>query len=216
MMSDIGNDPTGSVYALLNSFYFIAYAPFSMSGNPMCPSTMLTLQWSHLPFLVNEGASGWSSVSQLLYGDLPLPASLQFRITQAHLLADSSLDLEVRVAIPASDSQADILPEAGFVPLVPFYLARMYTKRDLGSRVAYWLCMAPLGSVPNLLTRDAHADILKWLLQRHHRIWCLLYRFPHRLLEDSVLTRRAIDGHVRCLGSGHSSRKCREGAVVDW
>lgn len=34
MMSDIGNDPTGSVYALLNSFYFIAYAPFSMSANP--------------------------------------------------------------------------------------------------------------------------------------------------------------------------------------
>lgn len=179
MMSDIGNDPTGSVYALLNSFYFIAYAPFSMSANPMCPSTMLILQWFHLPFLVNGGASGWSLVSQLLYGDLPLPASLQSRIIQAHLLADSSLDLEVRVPIPASDSQADILPEAGFVPLVPFYLARMYTKRDLGSRVAYWLCMAPLGSVSNLLKCDQHADILKWLLQRHHRIWCLLHRFPH-------------------------------------
>lgn len=29
MMNDIGSDPTGSTYALLNSFYFIAYAPFS-------------------------------------------------------------------------------------------------------------------------------------------------------------------------------------------
>ena len=29
MMKDIGSDPDGSVYALLNSMYFIAYAPFS-------------------------------------------------------------------------------------------------------------------------------------------------------------------------------------------
>jgi len=35
--------------------------------------------------------------------------------------------------------------EAGFVPLVPFYLARMYTKKDLGARVAFWLAMAPMG-----------------------------------------------------------------------
>jgi MFS family permease len=36
MMSDIGDDPTGSVYALLNSFYFIAYAPFSTSATLIC------------------------------------------------------------------------------------------------------------------------------------------------------------------------------------
>jgi hypothetical protein len=29
MMDDIGSDPTGSTYALLNSLYFVAYAPFS-------------------------------------------------------------------------------------------------------------------------------------------------------------------------------------------
>ena len=39
------------------------------------------------------------------------------------------------------------IPEAGFVPLVPFYLARMYTKKDLGARVAFWLAMAPMGCV---------------------------------------------------------------------
>ena len=29
MIKDIGSDPDGSVYALLNAFYFISYAPFS-------------------------------------------------------------------------------------------------------------------------------------------------------------------------------------------
>jgi hypothetical protein len=29
MMKDIGNDPKGDTYALLNSMYYISYAPFS-------------------------------------------------------------------------------------------------------------------------------------------------------------------------------------------
>lgn len=29
MMKDIGNDPTGDTYALLNSLYYVSYAPFS-------------------------------------------------------------------------------------------------------------------------------------------------------------------------------------------
>lgn len=29
MMDDIGNDPNGSTYALLNSLYYISYAPLS-------------------------------------------------------------------------------------------------------------------------------------------------------------------------------------------
>jgi hypothetical protein len=29
MMKDIGNDPTGETYALLNSLYYVSYAPFS-------------------------------------------------------------------------------------------------------------------------------------------------------------------------------------------
>lgn len=29
MMKDIGNDPNGSTYALLNSLYYVSYAPFS-------------------------------------------------------------------------------------------------------------------------------------------------------------------------------------------
>jgi hypothetical protein len=29
MMNDIGSDPKGETYALLNSMYFVAYAPFS-------------------------------------------------------------------------------------------------------------------------------------------------------------------------------------------
>jgi hypothetical protein len=29
MIKDIGGDPSGDRYALLNAFYFISYAPFS-------------------------------------------------------------------------------------------------------------------------------------------------------------------------------------------
>lgn len=29
MMKDIGNDPKGETYALLNSLYYVSYAPFS-------------------------------------------------------------------------------------------------------------------------------------------------------------------------------------------
>lgn len=34
LMKDIGNDPTGSTYALLNSLYFVSYAPFSKCFRP--------------------------------------------------------------------------------------------------------------------------------------------------------------------------------------
>jgi hypothetical protein len=29
MMKDIGHDPNGETYALLNSLYYVSYAPFS-------------------------------------------------------------------------------------------------------------------------------------------------------------------------------------------
>jgi hypothetical protein len=29
MMKDIGHDPNGDTYALLNSLYYVSYAPFS-------------------------------------------------------------------------------------------------------------------------------------------------------------------------------------------
>ena len=29
MMKDLGNDPDGETYALLNSLYYVSYAPFS-------------------------------------------------------------------------------------------------------------------------------------------------------------------------------------------
>lgn len=34
MMTDIGNDPTGSTYALLSSLFYVSYAPFSRSLSP--------------------------------------------------------------------------------------------------------------------------------------------------------------------------------------
>jgi len=34
MMKDIGNDPSGDTYALLNSLYYVSYAPFSQWISP--------------------------------------------------------------------------------------------------------------------------------------------------------------------------------------
>jgi hypothetical protein len=40
---------------------------------------------------------------------------------------------------------SDILLEAGFSPLIQVFLSRFYAREKLGTRVAVWLAMAPLG-----------------------------------------------------------------------
>jgi hypothetical protein len=35
--------------------------------------------------------------------------------------------------------------EAGFSPLIQVFLSRFYAREKLGTRVAVWLAMAPLG-----------------------------------------------------------------------
>lgn len=40
-----------------------------------------------------------------------------------------------------------ILTEAGFAPLIQVFLSRFYAREKLGTRVAVWLAMAPLGYV---------------------------------------------------------------------
>ena len=50
------------------------------------------------------------------------------------------------MALSVTDYRS-LTSEAGFSPLIPFYLARWYTREDLGSRVGLWLSMAPLGYV---------------------------------------------------------------------
>lgn len=37
--------------------------------------------------------------------------------------------------------------ESGFGPVIPFYLARWYTKRDLALRMSIFLCSGPLAQV---------------------------------------------------------------------
>jgi MFS family permease len=45
----------------------------------------------------------------------------------------------------ASGDIADISLEAGFSPLIQVFLSRFYAREKLGTRVAVWLAMAPLG-----------------------------------------------------------------------
>ena len=40
MINDIGGDPTGNQYALLNAFYFISYAPFSKHYLPTASANL--------------------------------------------------------------------------------------------------------------------------------------------------------------------------------
>lgn len=37
--------------------------------------------------------------------------------------------------------------EAGYAPLVQVYLSRFYSRAALGTRIAFWLAMAPMGYV---------------------------------------------------------------------
>lgn len=41
------------------------------------------------------------------------------------------------------------MAEAGYAPVIQVYLSRFYTRRRLGTRVAIWLTMAPLGGFFN-------------------------------------------------------------------
>lgn len=42
-------------------------------------------------------------------------------------------------------THANTSTEAGFSPLIQVFLSRFYAREKLGTRVAVWLAMAPLG-----------------------------------------------------------------------
>jgi hypothetical protein len=44
-----------------------------------------------------------------------------------------------------SPTAANTSTEAGFSPLIQVFLSRFYAREKLGTRVAVWLAMAPLG-----------------------------------------------------------------------
>jgi hypothetical protein len=96
MMKDLGSDPTGDTYALLNSLYYVSYAPFSQYHNKARKHNKAnTLQW-YLS-LCSENVHVWFRCSPcaLSSGVSPLPALPVYRTMQAHSRADSSSDLEV-------------------------------------------------------------------------------------------------------------------------
>jgi hypothetical protein len=93
MMKDLGSDPKGDTYALLNSLYYVSYAPFSQYHNQARKEIEAnTLQWFHL--LCLESVHAWFRClpSALSSGVSPLRVLLVYRTTQARSFADSSLD----------------------------------------------------------------------------------------------------------------------------
>lgn len=55
MMKDIGHDPTGDTYALLNSLYYVSYAPLSQYHRELHKTDIAnTSQWYHSHCLENE------------------------------------------------------------------------------------------------------------------------------------------------------------------
>lgn len=104
------------------------------------------MQW--YPLLYLESGRAWCRY--LLYapffGESPLRLLLECRTTQARILADSLSDWEVwcRLIRPPFFIANDEV-EAGFSPLIQVFLSRFYAREKLGSRVAVWLAMAPLG-----------------------------------------------------------------------
>lgn len=105
------------------------------------------MQWCLLRCWVNEHAWSQSSLSAHYYGELLLHVLRVFRAIPALLLVDSSSVLEVRFSSLESRiaTAANTLSEAGFSPLIQVFLSRFYAREKLGTRVAVWLAMAPLG-----------------------------------------------------------------------
>jgi hypothetical protein len=97
MMKDIGNDPTGETYALLNSLYYVSYAPFSQYSPSLegLDGANTTPQWYPSLCWVSVHAWSQSSPSAHCSGVSPQHALLVFKTTQAPLPAASSLVLEV-------------------------------------------------------------------------------------------------------------------------
>lgn len=58
------------------------------------------------------------------------------------------------------------LGEAGFSPLIQVFLSRFYAREKLGTRVAVWLAMAPLGGFVNGIVAYGvsfiHASLESW------------------------------------------------------
>jgi hypothetical protein len=149
MMKDIGNDPTGETYALLNSLYYVSYAPFSQYPPSLEKQDKAdkTPQWYPSLCWVNVHAWSQSLPSVHCSGVSPQHALQVFRTILALLPAAFSSVLEVCFTFTqiGFSTSANASTEAGFSPLIQVFLSRFYAREKLGTRVAVWLAMAPLG-----------------------------------------------------------------------
>jgi hypothetical protein len=104
-------------------------------------------QWYPLRCWVSGHVWSQSSHSARCSGVSPQHALLVFRTTPALLLADSSSVSEVCSTFTQIGlaTVANASSEAGFSPLIQVFLSRFYAREKLGTRVAVWLAMAPLG-----------------------------------------------------------------------
>ena len=105
------------------------------------------MQWYPSRCWVSVHAWSQSSLSARCSGVSPQHALPVFRTTLALLPAVSSLVSEVCHLLYPNDvaTAANESLEAGFSPLIQVFLSRFYAREKLGTRVAVWLAMAPLG-----------------------------------------------------------------------
>jgi hypothetical protein len=154
MMKDLGKDPSGDTYALLNSLYYVSYAPFSKchqsEGRKRCQGVKLThcsgafrLAWK----AYTHGVGAHFLRSSLGYRRNVLCGSpkllWRFCVQVLHRTWRCVDRLLLPILLPVD--VADTTSEAGFSPLIQVFLSRFYAREKLGTRVAVWLAMAPLG-----------------------------------------------------------------------
>ncbi|KAI7326629.1 MFS general substrate transporter [Hortaea werneckii] len=134
MMEDIGNDRSGDTYALLNSLYYVSYAPL------MVPFALLGKRTRMISVLTGC-ALIWGIAATCFAGVQNYSGAFVCRFFIG-------------------------FGEAGFAPLIQVFLSRFYAREKLGTRVAVWLAMAPLGGFVNGIVAYAvsfiHVKLESW------------------------------------------------------
>lgn len=150
MMKDLGNDPSGDTYALLNSLYYVSYAPFSQYSpyHQVRNAEDVRLTYRSGAFRSARKAHTHGVGAHFLCSSLGHRRNVlcwsskllgRFCVQVLHWTGRYVGRLLL------STDVADTSSEAGFSPLIQVFLSRFYAREKLGTRVAVWLAMAPLG-----------------------------------------------------------------------
>jgi MFS family permease len=178
MMKDLGHDPTGDTYALLNSLYYVSYAPFSqyhweLHKIAVVPFALLGKR-TRMVSVLTCCALVWGIAATCFAGVQNYSGAFACRFFVG-LGGTSS-------AAAYAITPLTILPEAGFAPLIQVFLSRFYAREKLGTRVAVWLAMAPLGYI-------------KFAAVSHH------------IADEFAVASSTVSSHMASLSSTSSSNR---------